>query len=213
VVELLRAAAATPWVEAVMFRYNFRQYGNAELNAAMDACAKANVGLIAMKTQGSEAGIADAWQKFQQTGKWSKQQAVLKAVWADQRIAAAVSHMDNFEKLKANVAAALDREELGQADFEALERYATATRGLACDGCDHLCGAAISAPVQIGTTMRSLMYHEAYGEAERARTLFRSLPPAAQRLHDVDFAPASAACPHGVDVAWHMRRAAAVLGA
>jgi hypothetical protein len=213
VVELLRKAAETPWVEAVMFRYNFRQYGNSELNAAMDACAKANVGLIAMKTQGSEAGITDAWQKFQQTGKWTKQQAVLKAVWADPRIAAAVSHMDSFEKLKANVAAALDREELGQADFEALERYAAATRSLACDGCDHRCRGAIAAPVQIGTTMRYLMYHEAYGEPERARTLFRALPAAAQQLQDVDFAPANAACPHGVDVAWHMRRAAAVLGA
>lgn len=46
-----------------MFRYNFRQYGNKELNTAIDACAKADVGLIAMKTQGSESGIADAWKR------------------------------------------------------------------------------------------------------------------------------------------------------
>ena len=50
-----------------------------------------------MKTQGSEASASrDAWQKFEQTGKWTKHQAVLKAVWADDRIAAAVcSDMDN----------------------------------------------------------------------------------------------------------------------
>ena len=65
----------------------------------MDACAKANIGLIAMKTQRSEAGIAGAWKKFEQTGKWSKHQAVLKAVWADPRISAAVSQMDNLDKL------------------------------------------------------------------------------------------------------------------
>ncbi|MEY2930106.1 MAG: hypothetical protein RL033_855, partial [Pseudomonadota bacterium] len=53
VVELMHLAARTPWVDAVMFRYNFRQYGNKELNQAMDACHKAGVGLIAMKTQGS----------------------------------------------------------------------------------------------------------------------------------------------------------------
>ena len=37
-------AAKTPWVDSVMFRYNFRQYGNKELNKAMDACVKAGVG-------------------------------------------------------------------------------------------------------------------------------------------------------------------------
>jgi len=88
VAELLHKAAALPLVDAVMFRYNFRQYGNKELNLAMDAAHKANVGLIAMKTQSSEAGIQDAWKKFEQTGKWTKHQAVLKAVWADSRITA-----------------------------------------------------------------------------------------------------------------------------
>lgn len=213
VAELLHAAAKTSWVDAVMFRYNFRQYGDKELNAAIDACAKSDVGLIAMKTQGSEASFADAWQRFQQAGKWSKHQAVLKAVWADERITAAVSHMDTFEKLKQNIAAAVDKFELGQADREALERYAAATRSLACDGCDHLCGAAVDAPVRIGVTLRCLMYHDVYGEPERARAAFAKLPAEARQLADIDFAPANAACPHGVDVAWHMRRAAEVLQA
>lgn len=211
VVELLNLAAATPWVEAVMFRYNFREYGNTKLNKAIDACAKAKVGLIAMKTQGSEASFQDAWQKFEQTGKWTKHQAVLKAVWADDRITAAVSHMDNMDKLKQNIAAALDRADLGAAEIEALRRYAEATRPYACDGCDHLCGAMVGAPVRIGATMRYLMYHDLYGEPEKARALFQALPAAARDLAGVDFGPAGAACPHGVDVAAHMKRAAEVL--
>jgi predicted aldo/keto reductase-like oxidoreductase len=213
VVELLNRAAATPWVESVMFRYNFREYGNTKLNQAIDACAKANVGLIAMKTQGSEASFQDAWKKFEQTGKWTKHQAVLKAVWADDRITAAVSHMDNMEKLKQNIGAAVDKTDLGAAEFEALRRYAADTRAHACDGCDHLCGAAVEAPVEIGATMRYLMYHDLYGEPEKARELFRALPAAARDLARVDFGPANAACPHGVDVAAHMRRAAEVLTA
>jgi predicted aldo/keto reductase-like oxidoreductase len=194
-----------------MFRYNFRQYGNAELNRAIDACAKADIGLIAMKTQGSEASFQDAWRKFEQTGKWNKYQAVLKAVWADSRIAAAVSHMDTFEKLRENIGAALDRTSLGDAEVQALNRYADATRSLACDGCDHLCGAAVNAPVRIGATMRFLMYHEVYGEAEKARRLFRALPAESQRLEGVDFSGANAACPNGIDVAWHMERARRIL--
>jgi hypothetical protein len=211
VAELLHKAAATPWVDAVMFRYNFRQYGDKELNDAIDACVKANVGLIAMKTQGSEASFADAWQKFEQTGKWNKHQAVLKAVWADDRISAAVSHMDTFEKLKQNIAAAVDKTELGAADRHSLERYAAATRAHACDGCDHLCNAAAGAPVKIGATMRYLMYHDMYGDKDGARELFAKLPAEARNLAGVDFARANAACPHGVDVAAHMKRAHEVL--
>jgi predicted aldo/keto reductase-like oxidoreductase len=213
VAELLQQAAKTPWVDAIMFRYNFRTYGDKELNAAIDACHKADVGLIAMKTQGSEASFADSWQKFQKVGKWSKQQAVLKAVWADERIAAAVSHMDTFEKLKQNIAAATDKFELGQAEWNALEHYAASTRHLACDGCEHLCNAAVDAPVRIGTTMRALMYHDVYGEPERARRAFAKLPAEAQRLSGIDFTPANAVCPNGIDIAAHMQRAAEVLGA
>jgi len=210
VAELLTIAAKTPWVDAVMFRYNFREYGDKALNTAMDACAKANVGLIAMKTQSSEVSFADAWQKFQKVGKWSKQQAVLKAVWSDERMTAAVSHMDTMEKLKQNIAAACDKFELGQAEWDALERYAADTRSYACSGCEHLCNPAVDAPVRIGTTLRYLMYHDSYGQAEEARAAFAKLPAAAQRLRDVDFSPANAACPHGVDVVGHMRRAADV---
>ena len=211
VAELLHLAARTPWVEAVMFRYNFRSYGDKELNAAIDAAHKAGVGLIAMKTQGAEASFRDAWKKFEQTGKWNKHQAVLKAVWADERIAAAVSHMDSFEKLRENIAAALDRTSLTSAERDALDRYAAATRAYACDGCDQHCGAAAPAEARIGETLRYLMYHDAYGRPEAARELFGRLPAASRDLASLDLAAATRACPHGVDVAGLMRRAAEVL--
>lgn len=213
VADLLYKAAETPWVESVMFRYNFRQYGEKRLNMAIDAAHKANVGLIAMKTQGSEASFRDAWKKFKKTGKWTKHQAVLKAVWADQRITAAVSHMDSLEVLKQNIAAALDKSELGAVDRESLNRYADATRSLACDGCDHICNPAVEAPVRIGDTLRFLMYHDVYGEQEKARRLFGAMPDGAHRISEVDFSGADAACPHGVDITAQMRRAARVFNA
>jgi predicted aldo/keto reductase-like oxidoreductase len=209
--QLLHKAAALPLIDAVMFRYNFRQYGNKELNQAIDAAHKANVGLIAMKTQGSEAGIEDAWKKFEKTGKWTKHQAVLKAVWADPRISAAVSHMDSLEKLQQNIAAAVDNEKLGAADWAAIERYAKATRSDACDGCGHVCKSALDSPVDVATTLRCVMYHDVYRDRHKALRVFNDLPEAARRLSGVDFARANAACPHGVDVAAHMRRAEQIL--
>lgn len=208
VAELLKLASKLSWVDAIMFRYNFRQYGNKALNDAMDAAHKANIGLIAMKTQGSEASFEKSWKKFEQTGKWNKFQAVMKAVWEDERISAAVSQMDTFEKLKENVAAAVDKSKLSSLERESIDKYAAATRGLACDGCDHLCNPAVDAPVQIGATMRYLMYHDVYGQDELARELFHKLPPEAQSLDRVDFSPANRVCPNGLDVAHHMARAA-----
>lgn len=209
--DLLNKASTLSWIDAIMFKYNFRSYGNKELNAAIDACAKSNIGLIAMKTQGSEASFADAWKKYEKTGKWTKHQAVLKAVWADERITAAVSHMDTFEKLKQNVAAACDKSKLSALEMSALEQYAAITRSLACDGCDHHCNPAVEGHALIGTTMRYLMYHDHYGETDKAKELFAKLPDGARRLEHMDFSKANAACPNGIDVAAHMERAARVL--
>jgi predicted aldo/keto reductase-like oxidoreductase len=208
---MLHEAARRPFIDSVMFRYNFRQYGDKPLNDAIDAAFEAGVGLIAMKTQASVAMLQEAEIKYGNKGKWNKYQAALKSVWADPRIAAVVSRMDNLRKLHENIAAALDREKLGVIEQEELRHYAKATRAYACDGCDHICGGAVNAPVRIAATMRYLMYHDIYGEPENARDLFRKLPPEAQRLMDVDFEPANRACPHGVDVASHMRRAIEVL--
>jgi uncharacterized protein len=215
VAELLELASKTPWVDTVMFRYNFQQYGNAELNRAVDAAAKSKLGLIAMKTQASAVSFEDRTKKFEQSGKWNKFQSVLKAVWADDRLTAAVSEMDNLDKVRENVSAAVDKTKLTSAEWDALWRYAAATRSNTCDGCDHLCGAAMQAatqaPVEIASTLRYLMYHDSYGKQERARELFAELPPEARSFSHLDFSAASAACPHGLNLDRLMRRAAEVL--
>lgn len=210
--ELLELAAKTPWIDAVMFRYNFQQYSNEGLNRAIDAAAKAKVGLIAMKTQSSAVSFLDRSQKFEKTGKWNKFQAVLKAVWADDRLTAAVSEMDNLDKVRENVSAAVDKTKLTQAEQKALWRYAAATRAHTCDGCSHLCGAAVNGTVDIGSTLRLLMYHDSYGKQDRARELFRNLPAEDRSFSHLDFSAATAACPHGLAIGPLMKRAASVLG-
>jgi predicted aldo/keto reductase-like oxidoreductase len=211
VAQLITKAAGISAIDAIMFRYNFRTYGNKELNLAMDAAHKANIGLIAMKTQGAESSFADAWKKFEKTGKWTKHQAVLKAVWSDARITAAVSHMDSLEKLQQNIAAAVDDEKLGFSEWGAIEKYAHATRAEACDGCGHICSAAVSRPVNVATALRCVMYHDVYGDADKARRVFAALPEAARDLAGVDFSAANKACPHGIDIARHMERARQIL--
>jgi uncharacterized protein len=210
VADLLQKASELPWIDAIMFRYNFREYGNEKLNRAMDAAHKAGVGLIAMKTQGSAISFEEGVKKFEEQ-KFAKQQAVLKAVWADERISAAVSAMDTLEKIKQNVAAALDKTSLAEHEIMELQRYADATRHLYCAGCQHICNAAAPAGIEIGTTLRYLMYHDSYGDRKQARQFFAELPAEARQIKGVDFSRASALCPHKIDIAQHMHRAAEVL--
>ena len=210
VAELITRASELPWIDAIMFRYNFREYGNDKLNKAMDAAHKSGIGLIAMKTQASAISFEEGVKKFEEK-EFTKHQAVLKAVWADERISAAVSHMDTLDKMKSNIAAALDKTSLAQADIMDLQRYADSTRHLYCAGCQHICNAVVPAGIEIGTTLRYLMYHDSYGNGESARQLYAQLPAAARRFEGVDFTRAATLCPHKIDIAQHMQRAAEVL--
>lgn len=65
--------------------------------------------------------------------------------------------------------------------------------------------------MRIGSTLRALMYHDVCGEPAKAAEAMARLPAEARQLEGVDFGPANAACPHGVDVAAHMDRARRVL--
>lgn len=209
-IENLKRAAKVGFVDAILFKYNFRDYDNDRLNRAIDACKKADIGLIAMKTQGAHLSFAQRVQPFRAKGL-TQHQAVLKAVWEDQRIDLVVSAMKGFGQLAQNTAAAQERTKLGSADLDRLRRFADDTKHLYCRGCEHHCVPALERPVAVADTVRLLTYHDEYGEQDKARRLFSQLPAATRQLGDMDFAPAQAACPYGVDVPAIMRRAQDVL--
>ena len=50
--DCLQAAAKLGWVDGIMMSYNFQTMNTDRMKAAVDACAKAGIGLTAMKTQG-----------------------------------------------------------------------------------------------------------------------------------------------------------------
>ena len=210
VVELLNKAAEVGGIDAIMFRYSFDDYGNKELNRAIDACAKAKIGLIAMKTQKSVPKKQEMVVNFQ-SKDFTLGQAKLKAVWADERIAAAVSHMDSLDLLKENVIAAKSPVKIAMGDFQQLNRLAACTSGYSCKGCKHLCEPNIPTEVAVADTLRYLMYHECYGEPEKARQLYAELTPAERDIDGVDFSRATRACPEGIDIAKRLGRARELL--
>ena len=205
-VPTLNRAAEVGFVDVIMFKYNFRDYDDAELDKAIDKCTKAGIGLVAMKTQGGAVSFQDRVDPVAEKG-FNKHQATLKAVWADERIHSLVSAMKNLTQLRENAAAAR-RPGMGLMERRLLQEYAAETDHLYCRGCAHFCEGCVRSPVQIADTLRYRMYHENYGDRLEARQLFAQLPPAARAIHSVDFAEAEAACPHNIPIGALMRDAA-----
>jgi len=200
VAELMEKAARVGGIDAIMLRYSFARYGDLELNRAIDTCKKAGIGLIAMKAQESVPDDQAAVVRFR-SADFTLAQAKLKAVWADERIDAAVSHMDNTTKLAENVAAAKSPVQLSMVDFQQLRRLAVATAGYSCHGCSHICESRIDGEVRVADTLRFLMYHECYGERDEARKLYGALRPPERSIEHVSFRRAEAACPQGIRIA------------
>ena len=211
----LSGAAELGWIDGIMMKYDFRLRRRDDMRRAVEACAKAGIGLTAMKTMGggpvrtgSEAELELAG-KFVQRG-FTEQQAKLKAVWQDEAIASICSQMPSVALLKANVAAALDRVPLTGPEQAALDRYAEATASTYCAGCAAHCEEASGLPVC--DVLRHLMYLHAYGDAGLARSAFADLPAAVRAaLPAADYGAAESACPHRLPLARLMREAAGQL--
>jgi uncharacterized protein len=210
----LQGAAKAGWIDCIMLKYDFRIMQTDAMKAAMDAAAKAGIGLTAMKTQGSGPvpTVTEADLKlgghFVQRG-FSQQQAKLKILWENPQIASVCSQMGSVTVLHSNIAAALDKTNLTAADHSALRAYAAATRSHHCAGCTEFCEAALDHQVPVGDVMRCLMYHRSYGDQELARTVFQGIPePVRRSLAALDYAPAEQVCPHGMPIGRLMQEAA-----
>jgi predicted aldo/keto reductase-like oxidoreductase len=217
--DLLLAASRMGWIDAVMMTYNFRVLNDPKMVEAVNACTKAGVGLVAMKTQGGGPGmptttspaelkIAD---RFLEKG-FTDKQAKLKVVWETPQIAAICSQMPSLTVLSANVAAARDKTKLAREDFDLLRQYAQETKGDYCAGCGQICQAAVGGAVPVNDVMRCLMYHRNYGEPDLARETFAGLPAQVrERLVEVDYSRAEQVCPQGLAIAELMRQAKELL--
>jgi len=210
VVPLMNKAAKVGGIDAILFRYNFRRYGDLELNRAIDACHRAGIGLLAMKTQGSVPRDLESVVGFK-SRDFSLGQAKLKSVWADERIDSIVSEMDSVGLVRENVAAARSEKSLTAEESHQLNQLAALTASYACNGCNHLCEQSVARDVAIAEPLRYLMYFECYGKTDRARELYRSIPVARREVPVEDLQQACQVCPQGIDIPARLNRARQLL--
>jgi uncharacterized protein len=215
--ETLEAAAKLGWVDGLMLKYDFRLMQTDAMRAALDASAKAGIGLTAMKTQGGGPLRAETEADLKLGGHFIRhgftdKQAKLKAVWENPQVAAICSQMGSISVLESNVAAALDKTKLTAADHSALKEYAQETGATYCAGCTHLCEAALNEQVPVGELMRCLMYHRVYGDAALAREVFAALPAdIRKRLPRLECAAAERVCPQRLPIGRLVREAHGLL--
>ncbi len=215
--DCLLDAAKMDWIDVIMFSYNFRLMHTDKMKQALDACVKADIGLVAMKTQGGGPVKADSPAELEIAGRFlergfTDKQAKLKAVWEDPRIAGICSQMPNLTILSANVAAGRDQTKLSTADFDLFAQYAHETRHGYCAGCGNVCSAAVAGLVPVSDVMRYLMYYRDYGERDLARDFYAELPDDVRaKIAELDYARAERACPQGLAIADLMRTAATLL--
>jgi len=215
--ECLSEAAKLGWIDGIMMSYNFRLMHNDDMKQAAEACAKAGIGLTAMKTQGGGAVKTDTETELKLAGRFmekgfSDKQAKLKAVWENPNIASICSQMPNMTVLMANVAAAADKTKLSSRDRELLRQYAQETASDYCRGCAYHCESVIDGDVPVCDIMRYLMYYRDYGDRDRARLLFNDIPPNIRsHIAHLDYSGAEQRCPQKMPIGKLMREAVEIL--
>ena len=213
----LMKASKHGWIDGIMFSYNFRNMHSEKMIRAIEACSKAGIGIIAMKTQATGHYFTDKiapnkkeqaiFDHFAKKGL-TFEQAKLRAVWDDERIASITSGITNMTTLQANVAAALNSMKLSLHDKKILDQYAYQTASYYCLGCSSICESEIDDEVPISDVMRFLMYARCYGELENAKSNFNEIPVnVRKRMARIDYKNAEKKCPQRMEIGRLMREA------
>jgi predicted aldo/keto reductase-like oxidoreductase len=215
--EMFVQTSTLGWIDAVMAIYNYRIMTDGNISKGIEACKKAGVGFVAMKVFGHRFMSAESPEDLEVTNYfmekgYTPEQAKLKAVWKDERIASSCVLMKNLTMLKDNVAAATDNLELSKREINMLKRMAESTCNSYCQGCGR-CLSVMGSDSGIPDVLRYMMYYNGYGERDRAREQFRQLPEAVKKnLVSRDYSPAERACPRNIEIGKAMREAVKILG-
>jgi uncharacterized protein len=214
--KIVTDAIALGWVDALMITYNYILMQKDEVKKQVDACEKAGIGLIAIKSQGKGPDMVDTPQALEATKSFMEkgytlEQAKLKAIWSDERITSICSNINNVTILKDNVAAATDNVKLTSSDFRIFKLLAESESCNYCQGCGK-CLMVMGEESRIPDVMRYMMYYNSYHERDRARNLYRELPGSVRNaLATRDYSSAEFVCPHGLQVGKIMRKATSLL--
>lgn len=208
--EYMMSAVEGGFVDAIMVQYTPWLDKDHPMQKALDACHKAGIGLISMKqVAGQGVGLNDpdptkvVFDKvpvLKERGL-TPYQALLQAIWSDERISSCCVSMRNTAQITENSVAAKTYTPLKTAEIEQLRDVFLAKGPTFCGDCDGRCSVAAGTEASLFDLTRFLTYHEHHGYRAEARRLYGELAEVARNYAGADLAAAQKACPNHLNFA------------
>jgi uncharacterized protein len=211
---LLQAAAQGGFVDVIMLQNNPWIAQEDDMNRALDACYKQGIGLISMKQVAGNMNLTDiAMELPDLTAKGlTPYQALLHAIWTDERFSSVCVSMRNTDQIRENAAAAGSFQPLKTTEINRLRDACIAAGPTMCASCDGRCSRAAGTSAELGNLTRFLTYHEHHGYRAEARRLYAGLADAARDWQGADLEAARQACTNLLDFAKLLPKADELLG-
>ncbi len=212
--EILHAAVQGGFVNAIMLQNNPWIAQEDAMNRALDACYKAGIGLISMKQVAGNMNLQEMAQQLPELKEknLTPYQALLHAIWSDERFSSVCVSMRNTDQIRENTLAARSFQPMTRAQIDRLRDACIAAGPTLCASCDGRCSQAAGTNAELGNLTRFLTYHEHHGYRAEARRLYGELTDAARDWQGADLEAARAACPNHLDFATLLPRADKLLG-
>ena len=205
-VDYLNAAAQGGFVDAIMLKYTPFFTKGEPFDLSLDACHKAGIGLVAMKTMRNTRDVPKRLPELDKLGL-ETHQAVLHAVWSDPRISAVCNMIDNVDQMEGSTSAARKyKEPLKIAHVELLKETIMAGRRTMCTGCPACSALAATTSFAFSDISRFVTYYEQDGNLE-ARDMYHALPAERRDVSKADLAALRDACSFKTDYPEIIKRA------
>ena len=202
IAEQLQNAATGGFVDVIMLRFSPWIEKDSKLNKAIDACHKANIGLVSMKQIAGQAlKITEERVPSLKERKLTPAQGLLQAIWTDERFASACVTMRTSDQTAENADAARRFEPLPLAVLDELRGALLAAGPTMCPNCDGRCSASAGTTAKLGDLARFYTYHEDHGIRKHARDCYSQLAHEERDWSGADLEAAREACHNKLDFA------------
>jgi predicted aldo/keto reductase-like oxidoreductase len=201
--EILQNAAEGGFVDVIMVQNNPWVSARADINRALDACHKRGIGLISMKQVAGQSEFKEIDKNLPELRAkgLSPYQALLHAIWSDERFSSVCVSMRNTDQVRENTEAARSFKPMTKAEIDRLRDACLAAGPTFCADCEGKCSAAAGTSADLGNLTRLLTYHDHHGYRGEARRLYADMTEAARDWAGADLEAARQACPNKLDFA------------
>jgi predicted aldo/keto reductase-like oxidoreductase len=198
----LQNAADGGFVDVIMLKFSPWLDKDSPLNKALDACHKANIGLVSMKQIAGQAlRITQEKVPTLKEKGLTPAQGLLHAIWTDERFSSSCVTMKNNDQTNENADAARRFAPLNLAELAELRDAVLAAGPTLCPNCDGRCSLAGGTKARLGDLTRFYTYHEDHGIRSHARDCYAELTAEERDWQGADLQAARDACHNSLDFA------------